>query len=41
MLFKIKDWCIGIALSFCPFILLAQQVNYPPANKVATDFKNC
>ena len=39
MLFKIKACCIGIALSFCPFILLAQQVNYPPVDKVAADFK--
>ncbi|SDE76067.1 Acetyl xylan esterase (AXE1) [Mucilaginibacter pineti] len=39
MLLKIKACCIGIILSFPPFILLAQQVNYPPANKVAADFK--
>lgn len=38
MLFKYKAPFIGIALLLCSSISFAQQVNYPPADKVAADF---
>lgn len=39
MLFKIKILCVGIVCSLCSAILSAQQINYPPVDKVAVDFK--
>ncbi|WP_121809505.1 alpha/beta hydrolase family protein [Mucilaginibacter kameinonensis] len=39
MLSKINAFCIGILFSTSPLLSFAQQVNYPPADKVAWDFK--
>jgi dienelactone hydrolase len=39
MLFKIKVFCVGIVFSLCSAISFAQQINYPPVEKVAVDFK--
>jgi fermentation-respiration switch protein FrsA (DUF1100 family) len=39
MLFKIKVLCASIALSLCSLLSFAQQINYPPVDKVAVDFK--
>jgi acetyl esterase/lipase len=39
MFFKIKILCTVIALSFGTLISSAQQINYPPVDKVAADFK--
>ncbi|NVM65402.1 acetyl esterase/lipase [Mucilaginibacter sp. SG538B] len=39
MLFKIKVLCVGITLSLCSLLSFAQQINYPPVDKVGADFK--
>jgi acetyl esterase/lipase len=39
MLLKIKALCSGIILSLYTLVAIAQQVNYPPADKVSADFK--
>ncbi len=39
MLFKIKVLCACITLSLCSLLSFAQQINYPPVDKVAADFK--
>lgn len=39
MLFKIKAFCTGVVLSLCTLLSAAQQINYPPADQVAADFK--
>lgn len=39
MLFKIKVLCTAVVLSLCSLGSFAQQINYPPADKVAADFK--
>ncbi len=39
MLFKIKAFWAGTILVLCSLVSFAQQINYPPADKVAADFK--
>jgi acetyl esterase/lipase len=39
MLFNIKVFCTGVVLSLCTLLSAAQQINYPPADQVAADFK--
>ncbi|MDN3582032.1 alpha/beta hydrolase [Mucilaginibacter flavus] len=39
MLFKIKTFCAATILLLCSVVSFAQQINYPPVDKVATDFK--
>ncbi|MFB0495553.1 hypothetical protein ABID99_001790 [Mucilaginibacter sp. OAE612] len=38
MLFKIKVLCVGITLSLCSLLSFAQQINYPPVDKVVADY---
>lgn len=39
MLFKTRVLCIAAVLSLCSLLSFAQQISYPPVDKVAADFK--